>query len=94
MPLNCPICYPYECDGCRYLWDDRCNYYTPARPLAEILTPNERMRLLEKQPQPESIGYGKLKDELEQAKGQMMWLTRKLNEHLDKKKKKEAHLYE
>ena len=86
MPLNCPVCYPYECKGCRYLWEDKCNYYMPARPLTEILTTNERITLLERQPQPQAIGYKQLNNRFDRWMGLVVKLQKDINKHLDKTK--------
>ncbi len=50
MPINCPI--PAKADelcgpGCRYFFDGQCHYFFPGKPIAEILTIDERTLQLE-----------------------------------------------
>jgi len=51
VPVNCPLPYRYDdenCEGCRYLSDNRCWYTFPSRSINEILTPHERIDMLER----------------------------------------------
>ena len=98
MPLNCPLGATMICQECRYLfhWDgiDKCNVFFPARPLNEILTLEEKMETytLEAEGQPKTTvvihrSAAKEAQELNQVKGQILFLQKKLNEHIDKAKK-------
>jgi len=54
MPLNRPIGLipffaPDACEGCPQYGDGQCHYFSPSKPIVEILTDAERIERLEKQ---------------------------------------------
>ena len=52
MPLNCPKCFAeYDaCGDCHFLWEGRCDAYSPSMPIDEILTNREAIKLLQDRP--------------------------------------------
>ena len=101
MPLNCPSPFgaDLECNDCRYRSDfdrfkgDMCNYYilNPV-PIRDILTAKEYIDYLDKKKKGEGGGKGEGRgigaDKFGQLRGMVMYLQSKLNEHIDKAKRK------
>ena len=50
MPLRCPLYEDGDCDECRFVTNELCWWFFPARPLTEVLTLDERCARLEKSP--------------------------------------------
>ncbi len=44
--MDCPL-YLDSCEDCNKNWDGCCGWFFPSKPLREILTPHERIDLLE-----------------------------------------------
>ena len=103
-PLNCPIPFSANrpCSECGDNWGGNCNYnhYSPI-PINNILTPNERMQALEDKVNHDKkensiefsgVGRGTLSTSTNirdgQTRGMMLFLQRKLNEHLASHKKR------
>ena len=97
MPLNCPIglipfLAPDACESCPQYGDGQCYWFFPSKPITEILTDAERIEQLEKRPQNGIIPTEQqLYKELRQLKGQVIFISNKINEHIDRPKKK-GHL--
>ncbi len=96
MPLTCPlVILPYDaCSGCRQLHNKECwaNPLVPLK-LSGILTLEERVAILEDRPEPpmtQSEWTGNQWDYVQQLKGQVVFLTNKVNELLARKPKTEA----
>ena len=101
MTLNCPSPFgvDLECNDCSCRSDfdrfkgDMCNYYilNPV-PIRDILTAKEYIDYLDKN----NINRGGIykggdfgkRDEFLQIKGQVLYLQSKLNEHIDKAKRR------
>lgn len=92
MPVNCPLAFS-TCDNCRLLsLDDKCCYYFPPQPLSEILTYLERSDRIEAKSRIQSDNIpqrvlGRQMDTINQLKGQLIHLQKKLNEHIDLSRK-------
>ena len=97
MPLNCPIrLIPFfaldACEGCPKYYEGKCWWFFPSKPITEILTDAERIERLERQPRKEIIPTGQqLYKELRQLKGQVIFISNRINKHIDRPKRK-GHL--
>ena len=97
MPLNCPIrLIPFSaldaCEDCRLYNNEQCYWFFPSKPITEILTDAERIERLERQPRKEIIPTGqRLYKELRQLKGQVIFISNRINKHIDRPKRK-GHL--
>ncbi len=102
MPLNCPlILLPYNaCRVCRQRHDKECwaNPLVPMK-LSDLLTVDERIAIIEDKmesfnKQPDTEWSIKQWDYVTQLKGQVVFLTNKVDELLARKpKKKSRFLY-
>ncbi len=89
MPLNCPVVEEMLCEECRYNTDDKCWWFTPARPLKEILTVEER---LEVKPLPQPEWEVRQWDKVQQLQSEIIGWRPKHAEMMlkfDKKRKEE-----
>jgi len=92
MPDNCPLNLDGECEECRFLTDDYCWWFFPARPLKEILTEEERITKLELPPNHAIYKLDKKsQDDLNQLKGR---LSRMENAVMKARAKKKDETYE
>ncbi len=94
MPTNCPLPLGevFQCDECRYLADDKCWWFFPARDISDILTEGERLKRLELRDKPVPIAKTVSRDEINQLKGEVTYLLNKINNYVDKSKTK-RHKY-
>ncbi len=101
MPLNCPDYPPgnySDCLSCRHRHKNECWYLAMyPRKLRGILTVEERLAILEDNASPpvtQSEWTGNQWDYVQQLKGQVVFLTKKVNELLARKpKRKSKYLY-
>lgn len=90
MPINCPLTFGEvtACDKCRFHADGKCAWFSPAQPLSEILTTEERVEKLEalyqdltfRVPSRVLSRQGK---EIKDLQGSMVNLRNKLYEHIE-----------
>uniref|UniRef100_A0A6H2A2C6 Uncharacterized protein n=1 Tax=viral metagenome TaxID=1070528 RepID=A0A6H2A2C6_9ZZZZ len=78
-PLNFDICD----DICRLNFEEKCHWFFPARPLSEILTPEERLDRLEKKQtlHPKPV----YRDEVNQLKGLLTHLHNEVHTLMEEK---------
>lgn len=73
--------------------EDKCTYSLPPVPIRDILTPDERIDVLEllvkayESVVPSRV-LAQIRTEFNQLKGKLISLTNKYNEHIDRSKKK------
>ena len=90
-PINCPLGFSWydACRMCRNKWEDSCQVVTRSPiPLDEILTTDERLRLIEdvKPLFPPAPPEHRLINKLRQVEGIANYTKTQLQQHLDKKK--------
>lgn len=95
MPINCPIPYGSgrSCLECPYRRGSTCAVHQIPVPLKEIMTPDERIDLLEEEMARirtivPSYVLASLRQDLEQVKGELRHFAGIFNEAMEKQKKK------
>lgn len=99
MAINCPLRpsspdYPEatDCLSCFNNRDGKCHWFYPGKPLNQILTVEERLTILERQTKPETPVASPTFQMLDQLKGLVMDLQNRLNDHVDRAKKRKDKL--
>ena len=94
MPVNCPAPFDGSCEGCpKRSIDDTCLWYHPPIPLSEILTPHERIDMLQVEldkakRQAPSYVLADIRKDLNQVQGMLLHFQKQFNEHLAPQKRK------
>ena len=84
MPLYCPIGIQGPCSECPQCEDFKCLIYHPSMPLQNILTPEERLGVLEKeQPSPAPLP----RYDVQHLQAQINWLEKRLQKVEARKKR-------
>lgn len=93
MPVNCPIPLAGLCTGCFKNVDDKCAWFFPWRSLREILTPDERIDMLEekiasfKQLVPSYV-LAEIRRDLNNTQGMLAHFQEQFNKHMEPQKRK------